>query len=109
MSTKKLHAKILTAPVEKSIVPASPSPESMPDAVPPTLDILNEQVVTFIELARRLPCRRDGRPTHVETIRRWRVRGLKGVKLAAFRCGGTWATTLEAYQRFCESLTRLPV
>src|SRR5437773_9620588 len=71
------------------------------------IDLINEHVVTLADLARRLPSRRNGRPTHVGTIHRWRLRGLRGVKLAAARLGGTWVTSLEAYQRFCDALTRL--
>jgi hypothetical protein len=66
---------------------------------------MNEQVVTFTELARRLPRRRGGRPTHVCTIHRWRQRGLSGIRLAAVRCGAIWVTTWEAYQRFVDALT----
>jgi hypothetical protein len=72
---------------------------------PPPIDLANEQVVTFTELARRLPRRRNGRPTHVSTIHRWRQRGLSGVRLAAARCGAIWVTTWEAYQRFVDALT----
>jgi Protein of unknown function (DUF1580) len=70
-----------------------------------TIDFADENVVTFTELARRLPCRRDGRPTHVSTIHRWRQRGLSGVRLEAVRYGSIWVTTWEAYQRFVQSLT----
>lgn len=71
------------------------------------VDLINETVLSFTDLARRLPSRRNNRPTHVGTIHRWRLRGVKGVKLAAARLGGTWVTSLEAYTRFCDALTRL--
>ena len=86
-----------------------PPPEPAPPARRQTgnFDILAEQVVSFSELARRLPRRRNGRPTHTATVHRWRQRGLKGIRLEAIRLGGSWATSLEAYRRFCEALTRL--
>src|SRR4051812_22577934 len=64
------------------------------------IDLLTDHVITFADLARGLPCRRQGRPTHVSTIHRWRVTGLNGVRLAAVRVGSVWVTTLEAYQAF---------
>ena len=88
MSIRHLKARVLTSVV-----------------VPPPIDLANEQVVTFTELARRLPRRRGGRPTHVSTIHRWRQRGLSGVRLAAARCGAIWVTTWQAYQRFVDALT----
>ncbi len=70
------------------------------------IDVNAETIVTFTQLARRLPHRRNGRPTHVSTIHRWRAAGVRGVQLDAVRLGGTWATSLEAYAQFCAALTR---
>jgi hypothetical protein len=69
------------------------------------IDLIRDSVITFAELARRLPHRRNGRPTHVGTIHRWRLRGLRGVKLTATRVGSVWVTTMEMYQAFCDALT----
>jgi hypothetical protein len=87
--------------------PDNTLPESSPSSPGRAghIDLLNEQVVSFRELASRLPRRRMGRPTHVTTIHRWRSRGIKGIRLAAVRLGGAWVTTLQAYQRFCAALT----
>lgn len=70
------------------------------------IDINSETIVTFSQLARRLPRRRKSRPTHVSTVHRWRQRGVGGIRLEAVRLGGMWVTSLEAYARFCEALTR---
>jgi hypothetical protein len=70
------------------------------------IDVNSETIILFSELARRLPRRRKSRPTHVSTIHRWRQRGVDGVRLEAVRLGGTWVTSLEAYARFCDALTR---
>ena len=69
------------------------------------IDVNDESLVTFAQLARRLPHRRNGRPTHVSTIHRWRAAGVNGVRLDAVRMGGAWVTSLEAYSRFCAALT----
>lgn len=74
-----------------------------------TIDLANEDVVTFAELARRVGRRRANRPTHVATIHRWRLRGLNGIRLAAAKHGGIWVTTVQAYQRFVDALTRAAV
>lgn len=67
--------------------------------------LLSEKLITFTELARRLPRRRRGRPVHVSTIFRWRSPGVRGVKLEATRVGGSWATSWPAFERFCDRLT----
>jgi hypothetical protein len=69
------------------------------------ISVNDEHLVTFSQLAKRLPRRRRDRPTNVSTIHRWRSPGVRGVRLEAVRLGGTWVTSLEAYQRFCSSLT----
>lgn len=88
MSVKTLHAILLTS------------------AVADTVDLINEEVVTFPELARRVGRRRANRPTHVATCHRWRLVGLNGIRLAAAKQGGIWVTTVEAYQRWVDAITR---
>jgi hypothetical protein len=69
------------------------------------IDVNTETLVTFSQLAGRHPHRRNGRPTHVSTIHRWRLVGIRGVRLEAIRSGGAWVSSLEAYARFCAALT----
>jgi hypothetical protein len=88
MSIKKLDANLL--------------PSEFTNAI----DLANEEAVTFPELARRIGRRRANRPTHVSTIHRWRLAGLNGVRLQAKKQGGIWCTTIQAYQRFVDALTR---
>lgn len=71
------------------------------------IEIMQEHLVTFSELARSLPRRRGNRPVHVATIHRWRSRGIKSVRLEAIRIGGAWHTSREAFCRFSERLTAL--
>jgi hypothetical protein len=87
-----------TNPVQIPPRPAAPTSD--------TIDPAGEEVVTLTELARRLPRRRANKPTHVATLHRWRLRGLNGVRLAAVKYGGIWVTTVQAYQRFVDALTR---
>lgn len=70
------------------------------------INVSEERLVTFAELARALPHRRGNRPIHISTLHRWRSRGLSGgVKLEAVRVGGAWHTSWEAFRRFCDRLT----
>ena len=68
------------------------------------IDISTERLITFTAAARVRPPSRAGRPTHVATVHRWRLRGLRGVRLEAVRLGGVWYTSYEALQRFAARL-----
>ncbi|MEZ6126637.1 MAG: DUF1580 domain-containing protein [Planctomycetaceae bacterium] len=70
-----------------------------------TIDVNEETIITFSQLARSLPCRRNHRPVHVATIHRWRSRGLKGIRLESVKVGGAWHTSQEAFARFTARLT----
>jgi len=69
------------------------------------VDVEHERLLSFAELAASLPARRRGRPVHVSTVHRWRTRGLDGIRLEAVRVGGIWATSWEAFARFCDALS----
>lgn len=70
-----------------------------------TINIETESLLSFADLAKALPSRREGRPVHPSTIHRWRNPGLSGVRLDAVRIGGCWCTSWEAFTRFCGQLT----
>lgn len=70
------------------------------------IEFKSEKLITFRQLTQTLP-KRDGRSVHISTIHRWRSRGSKGVRLEAIRVGGSWLTSHEAFQRFCDRLTAL--
>ena len=72
-----------------------------------SIDVSNEQLISFAELAKSLPRRRGDRPVHLATIHRWRSRGLKSIRLEGVRVGGAWHTSREAFRRFTERLTAL--
>jgi hypothetical protein len=38
------------------------------------------------------------------TVRRWALRGVRGVKLGAKRCGGRWYVDEESLKRFLEQV-----
>ncbi len=43
---------------------------------------------------------------HVSTLHRWRLKGVRGVKLETCRRGGSRCTSLQALQRFHDEITR---
>jgi hypothetical protein len=56
-------------------------------------NIAAEPPITLRQATRLLPHRRAGKPTHVTTLYRWAVRGLRGVKLETVQVGGTLCTS----------------
>ncbi len=70
------------------------------------IDIRTEHLVTLSQLVKTLPPRRQQRPVHPATVYRWRNPGIRGVRLECIRVGGTWHTSMEAFQRFCDELSK---
>jgi hypothetical protein len=64
------------------------------------LDLENERPLSLSQAAAALP----GRP-HLSTIHRWRLRGVRGVKLETCLVGGKRVTTHEALLRFMQRTT----
>ncbi len=65
------------------------------------VDIMNgEQLLTFTQIARMLPSR-----NHVSTLHRWRLRGVRGIKLETVVVGGRRYTSREAVIRFSSAVT----
>lgn len=62
------------------------------------IDLDNENICTLPEAAATLDL-------HVSTLHRWRLRGIKGVRLETCRIGGKRVTSREAVQRFNERVT----
>ena len=74
------------------------------------LNIANEQLISLTDVAGHVPPRFPGKKTHLSTILRWILTGIKSpdgsrVRLEAVRLGGKWVTTRPAVQRFVEKLT----
>ena len=61
--------------------------------------LLGENGLTLSEAANLFPKGR-GKAIHVNTLRRWIATGVKGIRLTAWRIGGTWYTTPEACEQF---------
>lgn len=73
------------------------------------INVFEESVLTFAEVARLLPRRRRGRKVHASCIYRWAQAGLKNssgmtVRLETIQIGGTRCTSKEALQRFFDRL-----
>lgn len=64
------------------------------------IDHTSEELLTFSEAAAALPDR-----PHVSTVHRWRMRGIKGIKLETIRIGGRRYTSAEALDRFIAAIT----
>ena len=67
--------------------------------------LLDEQLLSFSQVARVLPPGRNGRPVAPSTVFRWVRDGVRGIRLEAIRIGGRWLTTREAVARFSAALT----
>lgn len=64
------------------------------------IDLASEHLLTLAHAAKSLP----NRP-HVSTIHRWRLRGVRGVRLETLMVGGVRYTSSEALQRFFNRTT----
>ena len=64
------------------------------------IDIQKETLVQFKDAPKHAP----GRP-HIATVHRWRLRGVRGVKLDSILSGGKRFTSIEAIERFIEQTT----
>ena len=69
------------------------------------INIRTETVVSYLDVVSNILPSRDGRRVHVGTLHRWRTRGLRGVRLHSVKLGGRWHTSVQALQRFFDSLT----
>jgi regulator of protease activity HflC (stomatin/prohibitin superfamily) len=64
------------------------------------IDLSAESLLTLRQAAKSLPGK-----LHVATLHRWRLRGVRGVKLESILVGGIRYTSEEALQRFADALT----
>lgn len=62
------------------------------------IDIQSDRILTFQEAARSLP----GTP-HLSTLHRWRLKGIRGVRLKSCLIGGKRYTSREALQQFVDA------
>jgi hypothetical protein len=65
------------------------------------IQLNSESLLSLSEAAASLP----GRP-HLSTLHRWRLRGVRGIRLETCLVGGARYTSREALQRFVESTTK---
>ena len=69
------------------------------------IDISSETVLSLSEAAKRLPGRRQNKKPNVATLYRWSNVGCRGARLETVQVGATRCTSVEALQRFFDSLT----
>lgn len=60
------------------------------------IDVESETLIDFASAARELP----GRAVCIQTLHRWRLRGVRGAKLESCIIGGRRFTSREAVARF---------
>jgi Protein of unknown function (DUF1580) len=65
-----------------------------------SIDIRVEQLLSFPAASKTL----QSEP-HVSTIHRWRLKGIRGVRLETILVGGRRYTSLEAIERFAAATT----
>jgi Protein of unknown function (DUF1580) len=75
-----------------------------------SIDLTAEKPLPLKDACHLIPPGRNGRRTHLSTVLRWVIRGVRAtggsvVRLEAVRLGGRWVTSREAIQRFAERLT----
>ena len=66
-----------------------------------SIDVATESLKTLAKAAQTL----NGGPVHVSTMHRWRMRGVRGVKLESVLRGGIWHTSDQAIARFFVATT----
>lgn len=67
--------------------------------------LLDDELLTFSEVARELPRRRCGSKTATSTIWRWSKRGCRGVHLRVVRVGGNVYVPRSALIEFIDRLS----
>lgn len=71
------------------------------------IDISKEELLTLAQAARRLPSRGE-KGMSPSTVWRWATNGLRGHRLEVIHVGGKRCTSVEALQRFFESIEEGP-
>ncbi len=66
-----------------------------------SINLATENLKTLNEAARTLP----GGAVHVSTVHRWRLKGVRGIRLETILRGGVRFTTHEAIERFFAATT----
>jgi hypothetical protein len=73
-------------------------------------DLTAEKPIPLAEACKLVPPARRGKRTHLSTLLRWIISGVRNpngqtVRLDGIRIGGRWMTSREAIQRFANALT----
>jgi hypothetical protein len=64
------------------------------------IDPVTEETFPLNHAPERVPFRRGGRPVCVQTVWRWALKGLRGVRLETVKIGGVRVTSEAALRRF---------
>ncbi len=66
-------------------------------------ELEKETIIELDQVADYVPRNRNGKRKHINTIRKWRDRGVRGVKLECELVGYFWKSSVEAVKRFLEA------
>jgi hypothetical protein len=64
------------------------------------IDPVTEETFPLNHAPERLHFRKEGRPVCVQTVWRWALKGLRGIKLETLKIGGIRVTSEAALRRF---------
>jgi len=64
------------------------------------IDFRNQKLLQLSVAAREWP----GGGVHVSTLHRYRLQGVRGIRLECVRVGGRWCTSCQAIDRFIAGL-----
>jgi hypothetical protein len=71
------------------------------------MSLLGQDMISLREAAKRLPVGRNGKCVSLATLYRWASRGVRGIKLDLFCCGGRTVTSVQALESFIERVTAM--
>lgn len=69
------------------------------------IDISSETLLPIGQVPSLIPSSRAGKKTHISTVWRWVLNGVRGIQLESVSIGGSRYTSREAVQRFVERLS----
>jgi hypothetical protein len=66
---------------------------------------VGEDQIRISSIPAEVPRCPDGSKVSLASVYRWSLRGLNGVRLRRYRCGGVWCTTRQEITRWQAALT----
>lgn len=99
------NASPVPTPPPAARIAGDNAPRTAANAVPHAPWWAGETPIRLSDVPRILPPRPDGRRVSIDAIYRWSLRGLHGIRLRRYRCGGSWASTEQELARWQAAIT----